>query len=54
MPETASDGTAHEADPDQLPQSTKPVLESVRQFGWFCGRLAEGLTVVIFRAPLPW
>ena len=34
MPDTASLGTVHDALSDQLPQSTSPVLDSVRQLGW--------------------
>jgi hypothetical protein len=53
MPDTASAGVAQEADSAQLPQSTSPVVDWVRQLGWFCGRDALGVIVVIFRAPLP-
>ena len=53
MPETASAGTAQEAETAQLPQSTSPVAASVRQAGWFCGSEAEGVTVATLRAPSP-
>jgi hypothetical protein len=53
MPDTASAGTAHEADTAQLPQSISPVVALLRQLGWFWGRLAEGLTVATWRAPMP-
>jgi len=52
MPDTAEAGTAQEADTPQLPQSMRP-LEFVRQAGWFCGRLADGLMVATLRAPSP-
>ena len=54
MPETAVDGTAHEAETAQLPQSTRPVLLSVRQAGCVWGSVALGLIEVTLRAPLPW
>ena len=38
-------GTAHDADTAQLPQSIKPLRGCVRQFGWFCGSVAVGVTV---------
>ena len=53
MPETASAGTVHDADTAQLPQSMRPVVALVRQFGWFCGSDADGVTVATFRAPRP-
>jgi hypothetical protein len=53
MPDTASAGTAHEAETAQLPQSISPVAALVRQFGWVWGRLAEGVTVATCRAPEP-
>ena len=34
----AFDGTAQDADTDQLPQSIRPVVVSVRQGGWICGQ----------------
>jgi hypothetical protein len=33
MPDVAVAGTVHDADCDQLPQSTRPVEPWVRQFG---------------------
>ena len=53
MPETASAGTAHDAETAQLPQSTRPVAASVRQAGCACGSAAEGSTVATLRAPVP-
>ena len=53
MPETAFAGTAHEAESAQLPQSTRPVLGTVKQSGCICGSVADGSTVSIFRAPRP-
>ena len=53
MPETASAGTAQLADTPQLPQSIRPVAAVFWQAGWFCGRLADGWTVAILRAPWP-
>jgi hypothetical protein len=52
MPDTASLGTVHSAETDQLPQSIRPVVAWVRQFGWFWGRPA-GRTVATLRAPMP-
>ena len=52
MPDTAEAGAAHEADTAQLPQSTRP-LEFVRQAGWLCARLADGVMVATLRAPSP-
>ncbi len=46
-------GTGQDAETAQLPQSMRPVLASVRQFGCICGSVTDGLTVVIFRAPIP-
>jgi len=42
MPETAVEGTAHDAEIAQLPQSRSLVVESVRHAGWLCGRVADG------------
>ena len=42
-----------DADTAQLPQSTRPVVASVRQVGWFCGSGADGVTVATLRAPFP-
>src|SRR5256885_10380902 len=54
-PETAVVGTVPDADTAQLPQSTRPVEASVRQFGWLCGSDTDGCSpVAILRAPLPW
>jgi hypothetical protein len=55
-PETAVDGTVHDADTAQFPQSIRPVgLGSLRHVGWDCGRVADGLNPdATFRAPLPW
>jgi len=53
-PETASLGTVHDADVAQLPQSTSPVDEFVRQEGWVCGSVAEGFRPdAMIRAPSP-
>src|SRR5919198_897579 len=41
-PDTESAGTVHDADTPQLPQSMRPVAESVRQAGCDWGRLAVG------------
>ena len=44
----------HEAETAQFPQSTRPVLLTVMQFGgWFCGSATDGLMVATFRAPKP-
>ena len=53
MPDTASLGTAQDADSVQLPQSMRPVVVSLRHAGWFCGRAADGLTLATLRAPSP-
>ena len=43
-PETAVVGTVHDADTAQFPQSISPVgCVSVRQAGWVCGSVADGL-----------
>ena len=52
-PEVAFAGTVQEPETAQLPQSMRPLAACVRQFGWFCGSDAVGLTVVILRAPRP-
>src|SRR5215813_15374412 len=55
-PDTAVDGTAHEADTAQLPQSMSPVdAVSFLHVGWDCGSVAVGcmpLTTLV--APMPW
>src|SRR5262249_30841727 len=55
-PDTAVDGTAHEADTAQLPQSMRPVdAVSFLHVGWDCGSVAVGcmpLTTLV--APMPW
>ncbi len=43
-PETASDGTAHDADTAQFPQSYNPVVRSFMHAGWDCGTVADGVT----------
>ncbi len=44
-------GTVQEVETAQLPQSMRPVAESLRQAGWFCGPVP--LTIATFRAPIP-
>ena len=41
------DGTAHDADSAQFPQSTRPVAASLTHAGCVCGSVALGLTVAI-------
>ena len=55
-PDTAVDGTAHEADTAQFPQSMSPVRRvSLRHAGWVCGSVADGQhAAATLRAPLPW
>ena len=53
MPETAVAGTGQLPDTAQLPQSIRPVVASLRQFGWFCGNAADGFTLATLRAPRP-
>ena len=56
-PDTAVDGTAHEADTAQLPQSMSPVGRGCRcwQAGWVCGSVAVGsMSETTLRAPSPW
>ena len=52
-PDTEVDGTAHDADSDQLPQSTRPVVSSVRQAGCVWGNVALGVSDATCRAPAP-
>ena len=52
MPDTASAGTVHEAETDQLPQSTSPVAAWVRQPGCWSAPVS-GRTVATLRAPCP-
>src|SRR5436305_1429227 len=51
---TAADGTAHDAETDQLPASTRPVALSVRGAGWICRVICAAGRVATRRAPLPW
>ena len=55
-PDTASDGTVHEADTAQLPQSMRPVgALSFWHAGWDCGSVAVGCMLeTTLRAPFPW
>src|SRR5215471_4705354 len=55
-PDTALDGTVHEADTAQLPQSMSPVgAVSFLHAGWVCGSEADGCRLdATLRAPLPW
>ncbi len=47
-------GTVHEAETFQLPQSIRPVLLLVRQFGCDCGSDTEGwMFEAMRRAPSP-
>lgn len=50
-PETASVGTVHDAETDQLPASTIPVAASRKGFGWVCTPVCW--IVSILRAPKP-
>ena len=53
-PETALDGTVHEADTAQLPQSISPVEDWVIHAGWLWGRVTDGrIPAWTIRAPLP-
>jgi hypothetical protein len=53
MPEVAVDGTSHDAESSQLPQSTSPVVGSLMQLGCACGSVAVGASVATLRAPSP-
>ncbi len=51
------DGTVHEADTAQLPQSISPVgrVLSFMHAGWVCGSVAVGsMSETTLRAPSPW
>ena len=54
-PDTADDGTSHDADSSQFPQSVKPVGASNRHAGCDCGNAAVGtIPLATRRAPKPW
>ena len=55
MPDTAVDGTAHDADSLQLPQSVIALGGVEQHAGWVCGNEAVGATLLAtLRAPRPW